>query len=79
MSHSNPLPIKWLAPEAIFDKEFSEKTDVVSISFYSICHVNALYILWTYYNYNYIASFVEGFIKNFGECLHVFNRYCGFW
>ena len=27
---NNPLPVKWLAPEAIFDKVFSEKTDVVS-------------------------------------------------
>ena len=27
--NSTPLPVKWLAPEAIFDRTFSEKSDVV--------------------------------------------------
>ena len=30
MQGDTPLPVKWLAPEALFDREFSVKADVAS-------------------------------------------------
>ena len=42
---NNPLPVKWLAPEAIFDQVFSEKTDVVSVYDIHVIAKQLLYIL----------------------------------
>ena len=45
MRHSVPLPVKWLAPEALFDGHFSQKTDVVSgYVFNSVDHVHVYYL-----------------------------------
>jgi len=30
LDHSTLLPVKWLAPEALFDKKFVTESDVVS-------------------------------------------------
>ena len=30
IGHNTPLPVKWLAPEALIDKTFTTQSDVVS-------------------------------------------------
>ena len=30
VGHNTPLPVKWLAPEALIDKAFTTQSDVVS-------------------------------------------------
>ena len=31
LKHRQKLPVKWMAPESLFEKIYNEKTDVVSI------------------------------------------------
>ena len=43
LEHSTPLPLKWLAPEAIYDGMFTVKSDVVSINVESEDHIFSYY------------------------------------
>ena len=54
MSQSIPLPVKWLAPEALFDRVFSERTDIVSIAIYTLCSYMHILFHTAYKNVYYI-------------------------
>ena len=40
LNHNAPLPVKWLAPEALLDKTFTTKSDVVSAFIFLWLHMS---------------------------------------